>query len=66
MFRWRGNIENEAEKLLIIKSVESRFSELERYVKANHSYDCPEVIALEAEFVSKEYADWVRSACENK
>jgi len=64
VFRWQGKIENEKEKLLIIKSVESRLPELERYVKANHSYNCPELIALKAEFVSKEYADWVRSACE--
>ena len=66
VYEWKGKIENESEKLLIIKSVESKFTELERFIKANHSYDCPEIIGMEIKAVSKEYSDWVKSACKNK
>jgi periplasmic divalent cation tolerance protein len=66
IFRWEGKVENQAERLMIIKSVRSRFDEIERFIKANHSYDCPEIIAMKAEAVSPEYADWVRSECEKK
>ena len=64
VFEWRGEFENQAEKLLIIKTVQSRFEELERLVRANHSYECPEILAVEALMVSDDYAEWVRKACQ--
>ncbi len=63
VFRWKGVIEDQSEKLLIIKSVRSRFDEITRFIKENHSYDCPEIIANKAETVSEDYAAWVRSEC---
>jgi len=68
VYEWKGKIENDNEKLLIIKTVESKFGELERFVKDNHSYECPEIIALEVKAGSREYVDWVNSVVkiENK
>jgi len=63
VFRWQGKIENQGERLMIIKSVKSKFDEIEKFVKANHSYDCPEIIAVKIEAVSDNYAAWVRSEC---
>lgn len=56
-------MENSTEKLLIIKTIQSRLDELERLVHANHSYECPEIIAIEAASASEDYANWVRSSC---
>jgi periplasmic divalent cation tolerance protein len=61
VYEWKGKIENDREKLLIIKSVETKFGELEKFVKKNHSYECPEIIALEIKAGSKEYIEWVNS-----
>jgi len=61
VYEWKGKIENDNEKLLIIKTIESNFEKLENYVKDNHSYECPEIIALEVIAGSKEYIDWAKS-----
>lgn len=61
IYEWKGKIENGSEKLLIIKTIEFKFGELERFVKKNHSYDCPEIIALEIKTGSKEYIEWANS-----
>ena len=63
VFEWKGKIEKESERLLIIKSIRSNFDMIERYIKANHSYECPEIIAMEVAAASENYASWVRSAC---
>ena len=63
VFEWKGKIEKESERLLIIKSVRSNFETIEEFVKANHSYECPEIIAMEVEAASENYASWVKSAC---
>ncbi len=63
VFDWKGKIEKENERLLIIKSIRSNFDKIEKYVRANHSYECPEIIAMEATAASENYASWVRSAC---
>lgn len=61
VYAWKSKIENDSEKLLIIKTIESKFGELERSVKKNHSYECHEIIALEVKAGSKEYIEWVNS-----
>jgi periplasmic divalent cation tolerance protein len=61
VYEWKGKIQNDKEKLLIIKTVKSKFGELEEFVKDNHSYECPEIIALEVKAGSNEYMEWVNS-----
>ncbi|UCC81314.1 MAG: divalent-cation tolerance protein CutA [Candidatus Zixiibacteriota bacterium] len=61
VYEWKGKIENDREKLLIIKTIEQKFGELEEFVKKNHSYQCPEIIALEVKAGSKEYIEWANS-----
>jgi len=61
IFSWKGKIENQKEELLIAKSVKSKFSAIEKFVKKEHSYQCPEVIGIEANLISSQYAEWIRS-----
>jgi periplasmic divalent cation tolerance protein len=63
VFEWKGKIEKESERLLIIKSIRSNFEMIEKHIRANHSYECPEIIAMEVTAASEKYASWVRSAC---
>src|SRR5689334_5723954 len=62
IYRWQGNVTRDSETLLIIKSSESRYSELERRVKDLHSYTTPEVIALKIERGSEAYLQWLRES----
>lgn len=58
---WEGEIQTEPEHLLLIKTVEERFEELEDFIQVNHSYDVPEIVAVSSEKVSKSYFDWVKN-----
>lgn len=64
IFEWKDKQEYKSEKLLVIKTLKSRFAKIEELVKATHSYDCPEIIASEISDASDDYAEWVRKMCE--
>ena len=41
VYRWQGNIERSSEVLLLAKTTRGKFDELEREVRALHSYERP-------------------------
>lgn len=59
VYRWQGTIERAAEILLLAKTTRSKFEELEREVRALHSYDTPEIIAVPVVAGSVSYVDWL-------
>ena len=59
IYSWQGNIEDEAEVLLIAKTKKSLFEKLSRRVKELHSYQTPEIIALPITAGLPEYIDWL-------
>ena len=59
IYTWQGNIEDDSELLLIIKTRKSLFDDLSAKVRDLHSYDLPEVIALPIVAGSKEYLKWI-------
>lgn len=61
IYRWQGQVQRDEEFLLVIKTHMTRVGDLEARVKALHSYDTPEVIAVPISAGSHAYLDWVRS-----
>ena len=59
IYRWKGNVEREAEVLLIAKTLSSNFEELERRVREVHTYDTPEIVAIPATAISAPYSEWL-------
>jgi periplasmic divalent cation tolerance protein len=59
-YRWEGAVQDDAEVQLVIKTRRSRFAELEEWLKREHPYSVPEIIALPIERGSQAYLDWVR------
>src|SRR5512136_2813749 len=59
IFRWEGKISDEREWLLVIKTQEARFQDLEKRVKSLHSYQIPEVISLPILAGSSSYLNWL-------
>jgi periplasmic divalent cation tolerance protein len=55
---WQGEVQNDSEHLLLIKTLLGKYDELEKFIQTHHSYEVPEIIALEAEKVSERYVDW--------
>lgn len=59
VYWWDGEVQREPEHLLIIKTTAGHFATLEREVRALHSYDTPEIIALPVAEVSAPYLEWL-------
>src|SRR5262245_61045730 len=61
VYRWKGKIQQDEERLLIIKSTRGAFSELRRTIQQLHSYELPELLAVPAALADDAVADWIRS-----
>lgn len=56
---WDGEVRNEPEQMLFIKTLPEKYGELERFIEQNHPYETPEIIAVDAERVSAGYLKWM-------
>ncbi len=59
IYRWEGELCVDKEATLLIKTSSERYPALEAAIEEHHSYDVPEIIALEAKEVADGYARWV-------
>jgi len=64
VYVWKGEVQREKEVLLLAKTMRANFAELEREVRAIHSYETPEIIALPIVEGSEPYLKWLTSSCE--
>ena len=62
IYRWEGKVTHDREALMVIKTTDERYPEIERRVKELHSYSTPEVIALKIDRGSAGYLDWLRES----
>jgi len=62
VYRWQGKIERSSEVLLIVKTTRAKFDDLEREVRALHSYDTPEIVAVPIITGSAPYLEWLNQA----
>ena len=65
VYRWEGKVSRDREALMIIKSTDERYPELERRIKELHSYSTPEVVALRIDRGSEQYLNWLRDSTTN-
>jgi len=59
IYRWKGEIEEAAEFLLIIKTRDKLYPRVEAHIKANHPHSVPEIIALPVKKSEKIYETWI-------
>ena len=59
VYFWEGKVQSEPEHLLLIKTLDEKFDELSEFIQANHSYDVPEIVAIDTEKVSRNYLKWI-------
>ncbi|SRR6266404_6056295 len=60
VYRWQGEIARENEVLLLAKTTGEKFDELDRAVRAIHSYETPEIVALAVSGISESYLRWLQ------
>ena len=59
IYSWEGKINKDKELMLIIKTRSSLVVQLTQFVKSNHPYETPEVIALPVTGGSEAYINWI-------
>lgn len=64
IYRWQGEVCDDAELLLIIKARHEDFPRLMRRLQELHPYEVPEILALAVADASPAYLDWLQGATE--
>lgn len=59
LYRYEGKIERAEEVIMLVKTTAAQFPQLELSVRANHSYETPEIVALPIIQGSAEYIQWL-------
>jgi periplasmic divalent cation tolerance protein len=60
IYWWRGKIEEDEEAFIIIKTLKDKVPAIVERVKELHTYEVPEIIALEIVEGSENYLRWLR------
>jgi len=66
IYWWEGEVQRESEYLLLIKTLPEKWDELRDFVAANHTYDVPEIVAIDVPNVSEPYRLWLESVLGNQ
>ena len=59
-YLWEGQLQDEGEVLLIIKSTLDQAPYLERRLKELHPYELPEFVITRVDGGNEQYLDWIR------
>lgn len=59
IYRWEGQVRDEGEALLVIKTVSGRVPELRAAIRELHTYDVPEFLALRVDAGGRDYLEWL-------
>jgi periplasmic divalent cation tolerance protein len=62
LYWWKGELQDDSETLLVIKTPTSQYAKLEQRLLEIHPYQVPEVLSLEVVDGSRSYISWVREA----
>lgn len=63
LYRWEGNIEDDTEAALLLKTFDAHYDAVEQAIKKTHSYDVPCIIAWPLPKGNKEYIKWSKHEC---
>ena len=61
IYRWEGEVKDDRETVLFVKTQTSSVPEIKRIVRRMHSYDRPCILAIPIADADKDFADWVIS-----
>ena len=59
IYVWNNDIETTNEYILFIKSVKSKFKNIEKLILAMHPYEIPEILAIDINHINMKYLKWV-------
>lgn len=59
MYVWEGEIVEDNEVVLLIKTIPQNFIRVKEVIELEHSYDVPAIFALPVQKVSDKYLNWM-------
>jgi periplasmic divalent cation tolerance protein len=59
IYRWEGRLCEERETVLVAKTTPEQWPAISAFIKQNHPYDVPEIIAQPITHSHADYARWV-------
>ncbi len=60
-YMWEGSLCHESEHLVLIKTLQTNYDALVSRLRSLHPYQTPEIIAIPAIAVDRDYLHWVSS-----
>ncbi|MGB7922777.1 MAG: divalent-cation tolerance protein CutA [Pyrinomonadaceae bacterium] len=66
IYHWQGSVHRDPEFLLLAKTTHANFNDLEREVRALHSYETPEIVALPVAAISAPYLEWLTTTVKSQ
>lgn len=64
VYRWQGEVQQEEEFRLLLKTREALYPDVERVILAMHSYELPALHTVRLDHVHAAYGEWLRAATE--
>jgi periplasmic divalent cation tolerance protein len=61
-YRWKGELQQDQETLLIIKTTASRLAAVEKTIREQSKYELPELVALPIAAGGADYLAWIRES----
>ncbi|MEO0347626.1 MAG: divalent-cation tolerance protein CutA [Pseudomonadota bacterium] len=61
VYRWEGEVQQEPEYRLLLKTTAARYPELEHAISTLHPYETPAIVALPLEKAEAAFGDWITS-----
>lgn len=65
VYRWQGQVCEDGEWLLVIKTVEEEFEAVAETIQELHSYDLPEILAFQVTRGEENFLQWIEG-CTDK
>jgi periplasmic divalent cation tolerance protein len=62
IYRWQDAVQEDGEIPLIIKTTAERYAALETFLRENHPYQVPEIIAIDVNDGLPDYLRWAAAA----
>ncbi len=59
IYRWKGKVCEDTEYLLLVKTPKRNFDGVSEAIRAFHSYELPEILAVPVEMAEKAFHQWV-------
>ena len=62
IYRWQGNVEDDFEQLLLIKTTDDKVPALRDALLSRHPYEVPEFVVIAIDRIEGPYREWLHDA----